>query len=395
MIYAICNDFYPALEKKLNHISKKCAKNGNPFIFQKIGEEVRKIHKNDHEEYVKFIMVEVEGTAKIANWEFIATLENHSSGNIIKRYNTTIDIPEKFLYSGNFCEHCNSKRQRKNLYIIHNVETDEWKQVGGSCLMQYTNGLNMEYVAAWMDGITELEENNGVVMGSYTSYYEVDKVISFATEIIRKIGYFNASADLPTKSLVSCMLVNRLDKAIRLINKDLKSFKVEEFSREDFLRDETAETVQKIMEYYSNLDDSSEFIHNVQVILTEGYVTRKNIAYLCYLPEGYAKHIQKEKRDKAREAEKAKSDYFGEIGKRYKDMPVKSIEVVAAYESMYGIMYIYKIMLENSCVLTWKTSKYLFSCDEEVNVEKITFTVKEHREYKSEKQTEVTRCKIN
>lgn len=155
MVYAICNDFYPTLEKKLNRISKKCVKNGNPFVFQKIGEEVRKIHKNDHEENVKFIMVEVEGTAKIANWEFIATLENHSSGNIIRRYNTTIDVPEKFLCSGNFCEHCNSKRHRKNLYIIHNVETDEWKQVGGNCLMQYTNGLNMEYVAAWMDGIAE------------------------------------------------------------------------------------------------------------------------------------------------------------------------------------------------------------------------------------------------
>lgn len=47
MVYAICNDFYPTLEKKLNRISKKCVKNGNPFVFQKIGEEVRKIHKND------------------------------------------------------------------------------------------------------------------------------------------------------------------------------------------------------------------------------------------------------------------------------------------------------------------------------------------------------------
>ena len=64
-------------------ISKKCVKNGNPFVFRKIGEEVKKIHKNGHDENVKFIMVEVEGTAKIANWEFIATLENHSSGNII------------------------------------------------------------------------------------------------------------------------------------------------------------------------------------------------------------------------------------------------------------------------------------------------------------------------
>lgn len=396
MVYTICNDFYPTLEKKLNRISKKCVKNGNPFIFRKIGEKVQKIHKNHHEENVKFILVEVEGTAKIANWEFIATLENHSSGNIIRRYNTTIDVPEKFLYSGNFCEHCNSKRHRKNLYIIRNVETDEWKQVGGNCLMQYTNGLSMEYVAAWMDGITELEKNNGIVIDGYTPYYKVEEVISYAAEIIGKIGYFNTSADFPTKRLVSCLLVNRLDDAIKLINRDLKSFNVE-FSQKDFFRDETEENVRKIIEYYENLEDSSEFVHNVQVILKEGYVTRKNIGYLCYLPEGYAKYVKKVERDEARETKKEKSDYFGEVGKRYKNVPVQSMEVVTSWETMYGTTYIYRITLENSCILTWKTSKWLFLDDEgeKVTAEKITFTVKGHNDYKSEKQTDVTRCKIN
>lgn len=48
MVYAICNDFYPTLEKKLNRISKKCVKNGNPFDFD---EEYGwacygKLHKN-------------------------------------------------------------------------------------------------------------------------------------------------------------------------------------------------------------------------------------------------------------------------------------------------------------------------------------------------------------
>ena len=306
------------------------------------------------------------------------------------------NIPEKFLYSGNFCEHCNSKRQRKNLYIIHNAETDDWKQVGGNCLMQYTNGLNMEYVAAWMDGITELEENNGIVMDSYTPYYKVDEVISYAVEIIGKIGYFNTSAYLPTKRLVSHLLFNRLNNAIELINYDLESFNVE-FSQNDFFHDETEEIVQKIMEYYENLEDSSEFVHNVQVMLKEGYVTEKNIGYLCYLPEGYAKYINKAKRDEAKKAEKAKSEHFGEVGKRYKNISVQSIEVITSWETMYGTTYIYKITLENSCVLTWKTSKWVFLDDEgeKVNVEKITFTVKEHKEYKSEKQTEVTRCKIN
>ena len=388
--YAICKDFYPILEKKLNRISKKCVKNGNPFTFQKIGEEVRKIHKDNHDEYIKFVMIEVEGTAKIENWEFIATLENHNSGNIIRKYNTNIDVPEKFLHSGNFCEHCNSKRQRKNLYIIHNVETNEWKQVGGTCLMQYTNGLNMEYVAAWMDGITELEENDGIAIENCTPCYQVKEIISYATEIIGKIGYFNSKSDLPTKYLVRCLLTRGLDDAIKLINEALEKYKVE-FSENDFFMENTEKTVLNIMEYYNNLEDSNEFIHNIHVMLSEEYVDIKNIGYLCYLPEGYKKHIQKENKKEAEKTKSVKSNYFGEIGKRYKDKSVKSIEVVNSFETVYGIMYIYKIILEDFSILIWKTSKSLYNVD----VEKITFTVKDHKEYKSEKQTEVTRCKIN
>lgn len=145
------------------------------------------------------------------------------------------------------------------------------------------------------------------------------------------------------------------------------------------------------MEYYNNLEDFSEFIHNIHVMLSEEYVDIKNIGYLCYLPEGYKKHIQKENKKEAEKTKSVKSDYFGEIGKRYKDKFVKSIKMVNSFETVYGIMYIYKIILEDFSILIWKTNKSLYNVD----VGKITFTVKDHKEYKSEKQTEVTRCKIN
>lgn len=160
MMYAIYEDFYPDVEKKLKRVAKKCIKHGNDFTFEVKGEEIREEYDKelDWKKYYKFILVEVDGTAKIDNWECIAVLENHDAGNIIRRINTEIDIPKRFKHTENVCEHCNTRRQRNNLYVIHNIETDEWKQVGGSCLKLYTGGLSMEYVAAYMDGITELEQ---------------------------------------------------------------------------------------------------------------------------------------------------------------------------------------------------------------------------------------------
>lgn len=391
MLYAIYEEFYADVEKKLNRVAKKCLKHGNDFTFEVKGEEVREKfnHELNRKEYFKFIIVEVEGTAKIDNWECIAVLEIHEVGNIIRRINTNIDIPQRFKHTENICEHCNSKRQRNNLYVIHNTETDEWKQVGGNCLKLYTGGLSMEYVTAYMDGITELEEFDGIV-GHGKAYYNVEEVLSYAVEVIAKTGYFNAQSTLPTKYIVSILMHNTLEKSIEIINKEFTDARLNvNVHHTDFNKKDTYDTVEKIISHYKNINDDSEFIHNIKVMLNERYVLAKNFGFLCYLPQGYAKYIQKE----TEKAKKVETEYFGEVGKRYKDKVIKDVTFITSWETQWGYTSVYKITLEDNSILTWKTSNGLY-LDRNEEFDKITFTVKEHKEYKGEKQTEITRCNI-
>lgn len=392
MMYAIYEDFYEDVEKKLNRVAKKCIKHGNDFTFEVKGEEIREKFNSElnRTEYHKFILIEVEGTAKIDNWECIAVLEIHEAGNIIRRINTEIIIPDRFKTTQNICEHCNTNRQRNNMYVIHNTETNEWKQVGGNCLKLYTGGLNMEYVAAFMDGITELEEFDGIV-GHGKAYYHVDEVLSYAVEVIAKTGYFNAQAMLPTKYIVSNLMHDTFDRAIANINKEFADARLDvRVCHNDFHKNNTYDTVEKIISYYKNVEDDSEFIHNIKVMLNEGYVLAKNFGFLCYLPEGYAKHIQKE----VEKAKKVETKYFGEVGKRYKDKVISNVTLVTSWQTQWGYTGIYKITLEDGSILTWKTSNGLY-LNEGEDYDKISFTVKEHKEYKGEKQTEVTRCKVD
>ena len=391
MMYAIHEDFYPDVEKKLNRIAKKCIRHGNDFTFEVKGEEIREKFDNELNRAVhhKFILVEVAGTAKIDNWECIAVLEIYDIGNIIRRINTEIDIPVRFKTTENICEHCNSKRQRNNLYVIHNTETNEWKQVGGNCLKLYTGGLSMEYVAAYMDGITELEEFDGVVSHG-KAYYHVNEILSYAVEVIAKTGYFNAQSVLPTKYIVSALIHNNLTRAIELINEEFKSSKLDvRVYQYDFHKESTKNTVERIIDYYKNLEDDSEFVHNIKVMLNEEYALPKNFGFLCYLPEGYARYIQQE----TERAKKVETKYFGEIGKRYKDKVIQDVTLVTTWDTQWGVTHIYKITLEDNSVLTWKTNNGLY-LDRNEEFDKISFTVKEHKEYKGEKQTEVTRCKV-
>ena len=137
-------------------------------------------------------------------------------------------------------------------------------------------------------------------------------------------------------------------------------------------------------------ETDGEFIHNVKVAFAEGYVTRKAIGFLCYLPIGYEKAMQKEEERKALDAAKATVEFYGEIGKRY-TLKIDSVMLVTSWETEYGYTYLYKFTSGNN-VLVWKTSKYIFAEDEVLD--EITFTVKAHNEYRGENQTEVTRCKI-
>lgn len=392
MTYAIYEEFYNDVEKKLNRIAKKCKKHGNDFIFEVKGEEIRQQYNKElnRTEYFKFILVEVDGTAKINNWECIAVLEVHNNRNILRRINTEIDIPEKFRFTENICEHCNTNRQRNNLYIIHNTSTDEWKQVGGTCLKLYTGGLNMEYVVAFIDGITQLEEFDGIIGHGGKAYYSVNEILSYAVETISKTGYFNAQSILPTKYIVSVLMHNSLERAITTINKSFADSRLNMMMfNNDYHKKETKDIVENIINYYKELDDNSEFIHNIKVMLDEEYVLSKNFGFLCYLPEGYAKYLQKE----TEKAQRIESNYFGEIGKRYKDKDILSVNLITNWETQWGTTYVYKITLTDGTILTWKTSNGLYLESNE-EFDKISFTVKEHKEYKGEKQTEITRCKI-
>ena len=150
---------------------------------------------------------------------------------------------------------------------------------------------------------------------------------------------------------------------------------------------DTSNDVENIIDYYDSCDDDVEFVHNVKIMLDEEYIPYKYIGRICYLPQGYAKHIE---REIARaERNKLNHIHYGEVGKRYKGVHVESVSRVATYQTMYGTMNVYDIVIDGDIVLTWKTKSYI-----DDNYSTIDFTVKAHDEYKGCLRTEVSRCKV-
>ena len=91
-----------------------------------------------------------------------------------------------------YCEHCQTNRDRRNSYIVFNESTQEFKQVGKSCLRDYTNGLSAEMVAlheSFLKCAEEAHEWYGTSGGWFDGWFKVDEFMSYAAETIRIYGY--------------------------------------------------------------------------------------------------------------------------------------------------------------------------------------------------------------
>lgn len=102
--------------------------------------------------------------------------------------------------------------------------------------------------------------------------------------------------------------------------------------------------------------------------------------------------IIKEKRDA--NAPKTESEYVGEVGQKISlEVTLKRIFTFETHFTYMGeTAYIYKFADANGNTITWKTAKF-FEIEEGWSG-KISGTIKEHSEYRGDKQTVLTRCKI-
>lgn len=393
MQYKIFEGNMERLEKKLQRISNKCKKYGNDFHYEKIGEEFQK----DSDEYgnkffSKYYIIEVSGTALISNdWRFVAVLEHQEHGNIIKKSpdTTDIEIPERYYTSDPTCEHCNSNRQRRNTYILQNTETGEFKQVGKSCLMDFTAGMSAERVARHISLYDELIQGEEPYEGSRrVIYIDINTALLYIWETVNKFGYVKADGGRPTKerALEYYLVENEKNSFLFETRRSLER----EMENVSFRAntEENRKKVNDIITWILDQEENNDWIHNLKTLYQGKYVTFSNFGILASLFPCYNRAMEKKARIE-REKESCKdSQHIGNIKDRI-TIDMQDFKIVTSWETDWGVTVIYKILDINGNVYTWKTSKAI---DE--NAKKIIGTVKAHNEYNGIKQTELTRCKI-
>ena len=391
MQYRIYEGNIERLEKKLNRIAKKCKKYGNDFKYEQVGEEFSEYTDDDGNKYtVRYVLVEAEGKAVINDWKFIACVEHTNKGNIISKCGCEVEVPERYYTSESICEHCNSKRYRKDTYIVQNTETGEFKQVGKSCLKDFTCGMSAEGIASYISLFDELIQGE-VIEGGYngTRYIDVREALQYIAETIRHFGYVKSDDIRPTKQrareyygvehgMFSGYYDRERAKELRAEMKSV-SFKYDsEYAKE---------LTENVLKWVEEQEESTNYIHNLKTVCNLEYVSFDKFGLLASMFPTYDKQLVREKQKVEEKAQEQQSEYVGNVGDRI-TVQIAEFKIVTSWETEFGLIKIFKIVDTDGNIYTWKTSGGIAD-----GTETIIGTVKAHNKYRDVKQTELTRVR--
>lgn len=382
--YAIYEENLEILKKKLEKIKKKCEKYSCEFHYEEVGEEFREVKdENDFTFTARFVIVDVSGVAICEEgWSIVGVIDHMDEMNVIHLIDQTNhpNVPERFYHSDATCDHCNTKRRRKSTIIIYHPDHG-YKQVGKTCLKDYTGGLDAEIAAYMEQYIHDVEEYDGVTRGaSIVPCYPTEEVVKIAAYDVECRGYHSyLSDDKPTKLEVLDNLHSTL------------------FHIPEEAEDRCKDTAENALAYIRNLDVTDldrdgNYFHNLKAIALQTYVSTKNIGVLVSLIPTYFRYLRdleyKKAAEAARKSEES-SEYVGDIGEKV-TVDVTSVVKVSEWDNQFGSTYLYKIFGADGNVYMWYSSRWFGDNPE---WESLSGTIKDHQEYRDIKQTILTRCR--
>ena len=387
------------LEKRLTTIRNKCRKHGTSFSYSLTGNVEYRDHEDANGETVKIKYLEVAAEGKVEHgpWEFVAVLEHQSSGNVIRNYNKSIEVPERYRTCGPTCEHCNKIRSRKDTYIIFNTDTQEFKQVGTGCLKEYTQGLDAEEVARYISLFDTLIQGEAVSgSGSFERYFNIREVLMYAFETVKHFGYEKADYyeryTRTTRERTMDYLAVDTNTTRWMTPKQIEQLK-DEMQSVSFNAESQKDRVEDSLKWIANQEANNNYINNLKVVCSEDWCTGRDLGILISLVITYKRaldeEIAKTLREKEREAEK-QSEYLGIVGDKIHFTTAK-IECIWSGENQFGISYLYKMVDTEGNIVMWSTDKGL----ELENNFNISCSIKKLEDYKGVKQTWVTRCRLS
>jgi hypothetical protein len=313
---------------------------------------------------------------KLGDWIFVATVDHTPNGNIFSGV-PGIEIPKKYRIADANCEHCGFVRDRKNTYIVFNTITKQFKQVGKTCLKDYTgHELPRKFYNDWHSAMDDDDWFSGggaprIEHYNLSSYIAVSLAL---LKLINSVGEFNKQTPLKFKDF--------------FFDKDYRIVLQKQYGRLE-LTDKERKTAEDAISYVANeMKDTNEFLISLKILAKNGTFQSKHAILAAYIIKVYYQHLSylKEKKSDT-------SSFVGEIGSviEFDGKVTRVLEMQSSNINDYITIrtFLNQFLGTDGNTYVWFTSKAM---KEGADVH-VKAKIKAHKEYNGKKQNIITRAK--
>lgn len=189
----------PNVEKfrsKIEKLNKRAKKLGVPALVAAdagVHEEriERKVGKKVHVTIRRYTKVILTGERpKLNGWTMLGTVEHDTGGDSgmnILRSAPGSEIPETFRTAPNICDHCKTKRRRRDTFIIE--KDGQVCQIGRNCLQDFIGDVNPKgiawYYELWHDPMAKLPGGDN----TSKDYAPIEDYLAAVHACIREEGF--------------------------------------------------------------------------------------------------------------------------------------------------------------------------------------------------------------
>lgn len=404
-IYNIPTLNIPSLFQSIKKLQKKAEKLGLGGIKMEIIKEYHTQLTDDlgfMTEKVRYTQVSIQGTSPIIEgWKFVASMDfSEAYGLLLKKMDADEILPEHYLKDNGdayLCEHCNSRRARRKAYLVKNIETGEWKQVGSACIKDFTGHVSPAQLARYWGFMMEIKGlSEDAELKDFwekksleeRGYLPLTGFLSQVACISRTWGFVTAS---------SARKDDGISTAVHVVNWNHEQSTGKIGYRSAYYELEVTEQdvklAQDAIEWASKIEESeclkNDFLFNLQKIADYGIVPEYHVGHAGYMIEAYKKDMNVQAQREAKD-NKVTEYYPGELKER-KELRGLQMTFKTSFETMYGVTTLYRFE-QGNYVFVWFSSSVKEL--EQGDVVDMVATIKKFEEYKGTKQTIITRAKI-
>lgn len=323
-------------------------------------------------------------------WTFLARIDTVAGGFIVNHAPGVTEIPvDRDTLKPGYCDHCQTNRARRNTYLAFNADTGETKQVGSTCLKDFT-GHDRPLV--WGGKGLDPEDWGG---GGAPDAWDVDTVLAYAYAATFEFGYVKVDdyGNLSTKDTTYGLLTGR--KPFGMEDRDWADLLTRVGAHVNDVGPKVAEVKAYILS--EDFNGGSSYVENLKVLLAGEYIETKHLGLVASAPQSYLRHLERQAQREVQQQQQAsfkQSDanvYVGTVKERLElTLTVKATRPI---EGQYGTTMLYTLTDDEGHLFKWFSSNWLFN--ENVGGRyHVKATVKDHDDYLGTKSTVLTRVAL-